>query len=108
MRSRDTTAPHLTVPFRFATSGRYVEVDEQDTPDEIRGCVYNILVTPIGHRDELPAFGAPDAAFRTFAQDYDDLQSAIEHWERRLPVALDEDPEIVDMTARRVRVLIGA
>lgn len=103
MRSQDTLAPHLSVPFALADSGAYIEVDDQDTPDEIRGCVYDVLVTPIGHRAELPEFGIVDPTFRMDSA-LEDIQAAVEQWETRADVLLDEDPDWLDTTVRRVRV----
>jgi phage baseplate assembly protein W len=104
VRSQDTLAPHLSVPFRLSATGAHVEVDEQDTPDEIRGCVYNVLVTPIGHRAELPEFGIADPTFRMAGASLEDIEAAVEQWEPRADVLLDEDPDYLDTTVRRVRV----
>ncbi len=107
MRSQDTIAPHFSSPFRFSAAGTHVEVDEQGSPDEIRGCVYNILVTPIGHREELPEFGVADPTFRLMGASLEDVQAAVEQWEDRAPVLLDEDPDFIEQAIRRVRVLVG-
>lgn len=107
MRSQDTHAPHLSVPFRLAPSGAYVEVDDQDSPEEVRGCVYNILVTPLGHREELPEFGVVDPTFRTASATLEDVQAAVEQWEDRAPIVFEEDPDYLDVLVRRVRVTVG-
>lgn len=83
-----------------------MEVDEQDSSDEVRGCVYNVLVTPVGHRDEAPAFGIPDMAHRSVLADLSPVERAVERCEPRVDTVLEDDPDYIEETLRRIRVLV--
>ena len=53
---------HFAYPFRWGQNGHALEV-EQDTPEDIAGCVECLLRTPRGHRPDNPDFGLPDVVF---------------------------------------------
>jgi phage baseplate assembly protein W len=55
------TVPHSALPFRIE-NGRVAEV-EQDSVEEIEGCVEAILRTFVGTRIDAPDFGVPDESF---------------------------------------------
>lgn len=107
MRASQVDIPHLSYPFGLAGDGRSVSVEEQDTVEEIRGCVELICRTPVGHRAELPEFGVPDLTFRQATADgieAADLETAVETWEPRVDVLVDQAPDLLDETARTVSV----
>lgn len=54
--------PHLAFPVRFNAAGSAVVV-EQDSAEEIAGCVETIVRTVKGHRLERPEFGIRDLVF---------------------------------------------
>jgi hypothetical protein len=97
--------PHFAQPFRF--SNPQAAVSEQDSLDEIADCVYSILVCPIGFRVELPAFGIPDPTFAMPAPSLDELRDAIDTWEERAGVVLDEHPDTLDELISRVGVNVN-
>lgn len=107
MRAQQVDIPHFTYPFGLASDGRSASVEEQDTVEEIRGCVELICRTPVGHRAELPEFGVPDLTFRQAdadGVDVGDLEVAVETWEPRVDVLVDQAPALLDETARTVSV----
>jgi phage baseplate assembly protein W len=53
------TTPHFDLPFRF---GGYVE---QGSVRDLANCVYMIVSTPLGYREEVPNFGTPNLSFET-------------------------------------------
>lgn len=97
--------PHFALPFRF--SNPQAAVSEQDSLDEIADCVYSILVCPVGFRVELPTFGVPDPTFSTPAPPLDELRDAIDTWEERAGVVLDEHPDKLDELIARVGVNVN-
>lgn len=107
MRASQIDIPHFEFPFQLAGDGRSASVEEQDTVEEIRDCVELICRTPVGHRVELPEFGVPDLTFRQIEADgidAADLEAAIETWEPRVDVLVDQAPDLLDETARTVSV----
>ena len=107
MRASQVDTPHFHFPFSLASDGKSVSVEEQDTPEEIRGCVELILRTPQGHRSELPAFGIADLTFRQVTAeglDVSDVVEAVETWEPRADALLSDAPELLDETTRNVAV----
>ncbi len=98
--------PHFSLPFRFVNPS--AAVTEQDSLDEISDCVYAILVCPVGFRVELPLFGLPDPAFAMPAPDADQIAQAIETWEERASVVLDEQPDAFDELISHVETYVQA
>jgi hypothetical protein len=78
--------PHFAFPFRFGRPPAVVT--EQDSIEEIAGCVLAILLCPLGFRSELPAFGIADPTFRT-PVDLDPIRNAVDVWEPRAGIVLD-------------------
>jgi|SRR5271169_1757191 len=73
---------HFQAPFAFNAKG-VVKTNVQDTPNDIRSCVYNICVCEEGVRIDEPAFGIPDLAFETVPMKLQGLEVAVERWEPR-------------------------
>jgi phage baseplate assembly protein W len=61
---------------------------EQDTVDEIADCIEALVLTRPGERMELPQYGLDDPTF--VGLNKDDLMTAIERWETRATVAVEE------------------
>jgi phage baseplate assembly protein W len=97
-----TDVPHFDLPFRFANP--QAAVVEQDSVDEIANCVYALLICPLGYRVELPAYGLADPTFAMPAPDLDEIRDAIETWEERAGVVLDEHRDALDELIARVGV----
>lgn len=107
MRASQVDTPHFSFPFQFASDGKSVSVEEQDTPREIAACVELILRTPQGTRPELPEFGIPDLAFRQIPAtglDTSDVERLVETWEPRVDVLLSDAPDEADAAIRNVTV----
>lgn len=96
--------PHFALPFRFV-NGHAAEV-EQDTVEDIAACVEAVLRTRPGERDELPEFGTPDLTFTQRPVDTDALLDAVEEWEPRARLLVEERPDLFDETVARVRVAV--
>lgn len=94
--------PHFAVPFRF--SGRHVETVQQDSIDDIAGCVEVIMRTPIGARSERPNFGIPDLAFRNFQKGIvgPDIEAMIVNLDPRIHVEFAESFDAFDSLIARV------
>jgi phage baseplate assembly protein W len=97
-----TDVPHFSLPFRFATPA--AAVSEQDSLDEIADCVLAVLLCPRGFRVELPSFGLEDPTFSSPAPDLDAIREAVELWEPRATVLLDEHPDLLDELVGHVEV----
>lgn len=107
MRAAQVDTPHFSLPFRLASDGRSVSVEEQDSVEEIRDCVELVLRFPVGSRAELPEFGTPDLTFRQADADgidVADVEAAVETWEPRVDVLIEDAPDLLDETARNVAV----
>lgn len=98
-----TDIPHFKMPFQF-DGARAAEV-EQDTIEDVAGCVEVVLRTPRGHRDELPEFGTPDPTF-TSPPDIDSLRSAVAEWEPRAEATVEGDTDAFEMGVRRIRMTV--
>lgn len=84
------TIPQLSIPFRL-DGGTTPAVVEQDTPEEIAGCVLAIVLTPQGSRIELPDFGVPDSTFQQGGADPTPVEAAVNQWEPRAAAAAAAD-----------------
>lgn len=98
-----TDIPHFQFPFEFK-DGRFAEV-EQDTIEDVAGCVEVVLRTPVGHRDELPEFGTHNPSF-TAPPDIDSLRRAVTEWEPRAEATVEDDTDAFELGITRLRVII--
>lgn len=96
-----TVVPTFSYPLRIdPTTGTFAEV-EQDSVDDVAGCVEAVLRTRVGERDELPGFGTPDLAFRELPLDLDELADMVSLWEPRAELLIEEAPQVLyDITTR--------
>jgi phage baseplate assembly protein W len=95
--------PQFAVPFRFE-NGQAVVV-EQDSIDEVRGCVEILARIPLGSRLEHPDCGVSDPTFRT-TDSVDDLREAIGDWEPRAEALIDSDLDL-DTLTRNISIHVG-
>lgn len=79
---------------------------EQDSLDEIAGCVETIIRTPRGLRDELPDFGSRDRLFTEGPLDTGDILDEITDWDGRAELLIEAYPDAVESMAQNVRVTI--
>lgn len=98
-------APHIAVPFTITRDG--VATVEQDTPQEIANCVYNICVCPRGYRDDQPSFGIPDPTFGPVPVDVGAIESAIEEWEPRADLTIHEQAEGANRALRKLGIEVS-
>lgn len=81
--------PHFAYPFRIINrGGRVAAVTvSQDSSSEIAQCVFDILGTRLGARDDEPELGVVDPTFSML--DLDDIRSQVEQFEPRAVVLTD-------------------
>lgn len=96
------TTPHLKIPFEV--NDGQVAVVEQDSIDDVTGCVFSVLATERGTRPELPEFGLADPTFRLGGVDLDELRDVVEEWEPRAEVFTEAQ---WDQLLEEVRVRVG-
>jgi hypothetical protein len=107
-----TDLPHFALPFRFgpvsssAGPGQAATVNEQDSVHEIAACAMAVLLCPRGFRSELPTFGITDPTFATPQVDLERIRRAIELWEPRASMLLDQSRDAMDDLVARAEVLI--
>jgi hypothetical protein len=73
--------PHFDAPFSLTKAG--AAVVEQNEPEEIEACVYNIVQCPLGFRTELPKFGIPETQFQNTPLNTAGVEYEIHKWEPR-------------------------
>lgn len=91
--------PNFRFPFQFTPGGGRVQYREQDTDDEIMDSIEVLLLTPQGERIDIPNYGVPDQTFQMNGANLAAIQTAIELWEERADVTVD-DEGIVDLVHR--------
>lgn len=99
-----TDIPHFRMPFGVE-NGRVAEV-EQDTIEDVAGCVEVVLRVPQGHRDELPEFGTPDPTF-TSPPDIGSLHRAVTEWEPRAESTVEDGTDAFEMGVTRLRMNVN-
>lgn len=77
---------------------------EQDSLDEIAGCVETVLRYEPGDFDPNPAFGTPEQVFLQGGANPDAVLSAISRWEPRADVAVAENPSLLSGLIDQIRV----
>lgn len=98
------TTPHFALPFRMHR-GATVCV-EQDTLDDIAGCIEAVLRTSPGQRIESPEFGSPELTFNQRPLNLDDVVNRVELWEPRARILLSEDATELDPALARIRATV--
>ena len=103
--------PHLSFPVRFTTlpSGAKAAAEvEQDTYEEIRGCVSAILLYEKGQRPEQPGFGIISPLFEDNFIETKPIIDALAEWEPRAEIRMEEEIDVTDPLIRYVDVIVGA
>lgn len=93
--------PHFDLPFRF---GAYTE---QGGPRDLANCVFAIVSTPAGFRDEVPNFGIPDLAFGDVPVMDERIQTRIKDQEPRATLAFSEQAGL-NQLERLIRIKVDA
>jgi len=94
--------PHFAAPFAWTDTG--AGVLEQDTPDEIAACVFNIASCPVAFLAHDPEFGIDDLSFATLPLDIDGLVADLDRQEPRASITAIDSPDGLDVTSRAVTV----
>lgn len=76
------TTPQFVAPFQLDSTGQPVVV-EQNSPEDVASCVYNIAVCPQGSKLGDPAFGVPSLLFATQPLNASGILAAIQRLEPR-------------------------
>jgi phage baseplate assembly protein W len=97
--------PHLAFPFRFE-QGRAVTV-EQDSYDDVFGCVEVIARTPRGSRFDSPDFGIPALELGVQPVERDSVVAAIESWEERAQIDLLDNVRSPDELIDTMTLAVG-
>lgn len=97
------TVPHFATPFRIDAATGGVAVVEQDSYEDVAGCVAVVVGTRPGQRPLVPDLGTPEMLF---ARDVDSavIISAATDWEPRATVVVEAGPDAADALVRRVNV----
>jgi phage baseplate assembly protein W len=101
--ANNVDVPHFDYPFRFNANG-HAAVVEQDSEEDIIACILAIIKTPLGFREDLPDFGIADPLFSEKTINIADIKSALNIWEDRADVVLEEGPLTLDQLVRYVSI----
>jgi hypothetical protein len=82
--------PHLAFPFARTSDGTGIQVNEQDTVNEIMACQMVIINCPVGYRDDRPEFGWAMPYMRQAPLDTGGLEQALREFEPRGPVNIQQ------------------
>jgi phage baseplate assembly protein W len=77
----EVEVPQLAVPFAFTATG--VATVEQGSPEDIEGCIQNVLACPVGVSVERPGFGITRPQFQNAPLDARRLMEQVVRWEPR-------------------------
>ena len=91
--------PHLAFPFARTPDGTGIQVNEQDTVEEIMACEMVIVSYPVGFREDRPEFGWawPDLAQAPVSTA--SIEQALKEFEPRGPVRIDAVHDYANSTA---------
>jgi hypothetical protein len=99
--------PHIAAPFTFGPGG-VTYVVEQDSPHDIAGCVYNIVVCPVGFLPYNPGFGIDDPSFVAVPIDTTRLVAEIAEQEPRASLAATEFGDQLNEALRTIVLQVAA
>jgi phage baseplate assembly protein W len=105
-----TDFPHFRLPFQWgpAQGGLAAQEVEQESIDEIGGCVEAVLRTVAGQRTTLLDFGRPELEFNTQPEVVRaQLAAAILEWEPRVESLISAYPDDSDPEVQIIQALIA-
>lgn len=102
--ARDVIVPHFAMPLRL--DGSSFAVVEQDSDEDILQNVAVLVNTNIGDRIEIPDYGTPDQLFQERI-DAGGVAEAVDEWEPRATVTVEESVDSVDELMRHVQVQVS-
>jgi phage baseplate assembly protein W len=97
-----TDIPHFSSVFDLTANG--ADVDDQDSIDEIEGCVRNIVLCPVGFRLDQPDFGIQDPTFSAVPIDTQAIKRQVEQWEPRVTADVEDQGARFDPSSRAVTI----
>lgn len=97
--------PHFDVPFRLL--GSSFAQNEQGSSEDIFACVQAVVRYHPGERELLPEFGMADMAFSPRPVSGRELVEAVQRWEPRAALDVEERPEWYDLLADRLVVEVS-
>lgn len=96
--------PHLAIPFQVDPTTNRVDVVYQGTPEEMEQNLSVLITTEIGSLVELPGYGVPPALF-TERVDRQAIMAAINAWEPRAKVYVNDYPDRIDELIRHIQIV---
>lgn len=96
--------PHIVSPFNFGPKGESPRTVQQDTRDDIIGCVENLLRYTIGVREDMPEFGIPDYTFTRVPIPTGQIMDAILKFEPRAAPIIANEFNVIEEMIDRIRV----
>lgn len=96
------SVPHFNVPLRYVNGAP--TVNEQDSPADIAACVYAVVATEQGSRDEMPDFGLADPTLTQEPIPAAILLAQISQQEPRAPLLVDAVPDAYDAAVVNVNI----
>jgi phage baseplate assembly protein W len=99
----DISVKHFSFPFTLGPN-KHARAVEQDSDDDIMGCVEAVCRTQIGQRIEVPEFGLPDQTFAEGGPDPTMVERAVETWEERCAAEVAVEVDGTDMTKYHLTV----
>lgn len=93
------TLPHFDWPFRLGVTV------EQDTARELAASAAVILCTPLGQRDDEPAFGVTTPLFESIPVDEQALAAQVAQSDPRLAdIRIEDLTQLADATVARLHI----
>lgn len=99
--------PHFRHPFSRSTTGKTVEVVDQDSVEEIRSCEAVIVACPVGFFPPEPDFGWPFPEFRNVPLDTTALRAALARFEPRGDANVEQWLDEADAAVTHFRINVG-
>jgi hypothetical protein len=102
-------APHFDLPFRFkyqGDGGTAVCVEEGVIKDLVN-CVYLMVLTPLGYRDEAMGFGMPDIIFGQGQVMVQSIQEQLRAEDPRIGLVFDERTPDHDAMMRHIEIAVS-
>lgn len=109
MAISDIAIPHFSYPFRFVTRQGVTtaEIVEQDTIEDVTGCVEVALLTDLGSRVTLPDFGISSPTFQVQPIDKQLIVEQVAIHEPRATVLVEDRPDVFDELIDVVTVTVS-
>lgn len=97
--------PHFPAEFKLTEHGAvYVE---QDSPEDIAACVFRIVSTVTGFREDYPEFGVGEVVFQNVPLNLGALEAAIEKFEPRAELNTTEGAQAMQQALRQIGIEVS-